>query len=757
MLKNILSHEDTVVEFPRGFIAIVGPNGAGKSTLIDSIVYALLYSGKGPSGIRGGRKADLLRKGATYGEIVVDFEVGGKLFRVKRRLGLSRPEEAELYEIIDGKEKLLSRGIEQTYKTVLSILRVPTSEALRASIISRQDELTTLIESIPSKRKQLILQLLGLEELEKARELLGEEVRRLAIERGRYLEVEKNLNRRRQQLQEIEREREKLQNEIKALEERRNKLAEKLAEMQRKFELIEKFTELTQLYELVTDKRKYEEKYRCLRKALKALDRVAHVEIDYFEKLLKEYQDVKRRWGLFRQRLNATLEKLSKLVGGKIEERVSETFENKYKELLIKEHRMKAELEILKNSLQVLRDSSRCPICGRVLEQPEISKISNETRERIQRLLQELDKIDSLKKNVEVKIKLIKNLENDLMRLEGSLEEIESRAKELEEKLKPLASQVMELYDSLKRVAESKDELCEEERSKINGFVRQGCLAAIKETKRLLENLRGMCSSIEEMLTEISKKLTNVSEEDVVKQYNELKRKLTEMGINVGNVRELYAKLKLGIEHLKTELMEVEKNLERLNSREQTLLEHYEKLVKEVDELSKEVYELKARAEVYELIEFLRSGILGKDGEIAKRLTIKARTILERVTNEVLSHLGMSMRVRITPDFEIVVRNELGEIPVKNISGGEKTALSIAMRIALAYAVLGRMPSFFILDEPTAHLDEERRRGLFDMIKRISGRLPQVIVVTHDREVIEIADYVYEVFKEGSRSHIRAL
>jgi exonuclease SbcC len=44
---------------------------------------------------------------------------------------------------------------------------------------------------------------------------------------------------------------------------------------------------------------------------------------------------------------------------------------------------------------------------------------------------------------------------------------------------------------------------------------------------------------------------------------------------------------------------------------------------------------------------------------------------------------------------------------------------------------------------------------LFDVIKRLSQRIPQVIVVTHDRDIVEIADQVFYVSKEGGRSIVR--
>uniref|UniRef100_A0A7C5YC85 RecF/RecN/SMC N-terminal domain-containing protein n=1 Tax=Caldiarchaeum subterraneum TaxID=311458 RepID=A0A7C5YC85_CALS0 len=60
------------------------------------------------------------------------------------------------------------------------------------------------------------------------------------------------------------------------------------------------------------------------------------------------------------------------------------------------------------------------------------------------------------------------------------------------------------------------------------------------------------------------------------------------------------------------------------------------------------------------------------------------------------------------------------------------------------------------MDEPTTHLDTERRRELVNVLKNFAGGkrvIPQIIVVSHDRELTEAADTVYEVAisEKGSR------
>jgi exonuclease SbcC len=55
------------------------------------------------------------------------------------------------------------------------------------------------------------------------------------------------------------------------------------------------------------------------------------------------------------------------------------------------------------------------------------------------------------------------------------------------------------------------------------------------------------------------------------------------------------------------------------------------------------------------------------------------------------------------------------------------------------------------MDEPTTHLDEERRRELVNILNsffREGGRIiPQMIVITHHHEIEDAADIIYNVSK----------
>lgn len=88
----------------------------------------------------------------------------------------------------------------------------------------------------------------------------------------------------------------------------------------------------------------------------------------------------------------------------------------------------------------------------------------------------------------------------------------------------------------------------------------------------------------------------------------------------------------------------------------------------------------------------------------------------------------------------------IGEDGVR-LSGGQR------QRLALARALV-RQPKVLILDEPTNHLDAETVSLLVANLRRLAKR-PTVILISHDPELIALADRAYEM-RDGQVEVLRA-
>ena len=112
--------------------------------------------------------------------------------------------------------------------------------------------------------------------------------------------------------------------------------------------------------------------------------------------------------------------------------------------------------------------------------------------------------------------------------------------------------------------------------------------------------------------------------------------------------------------------------------------------------------------------------------------------------------------ISIDENFDIKVTQNSMEQTLESLSGGEKTALAIAIRLSVTEYVLDRI-STIIMDEPTNFLDEDRRNNLKDIILySLKGEniVPQMIMITHHSELISVADASYEIIKTAGTSRV---
>ena len=113
---------------------------------------------------------------------------------------------------------------------------------------------------------------------------------------------------------------------------------------------------------------------------------------------------------------------------------------------------------------------------------------------------------------------------------------------------------------------------------------------------------------------------------------------------------------------------------------------------------------------------------------------------------------------RIDDTFMPVVDQGSYEIDAAHLSGGERTSVSLAYRLALNTLLRRETKSLrsnlIILDEPTDGFSKSQLDKVHAILRALDYE--QIIVVSHDRELETHADHVFHVSKEGGVSAVRA-
>ena len=173
-----------------------------------------------------------------------------------------------------------------------------------------------------------------------------------------------------------------------------------------------------------------------------------------------------------------------------------------------------------------------------------------------------------------------------------------------------------------------------------------------------------------------------------------------------------------------------------------------------IDSSKKVIEELHNAAKFVRTLEKIRSVIFARDGMVGISLRSWALGVISRQASEYASlfNIGIS-RIELSEgarEIAIMCYGRQGEIDMDSLSGGEKVAVALALRLGIAHMMGSNKLDFVILDEPTTHLDEERRKALVRIISEAfregAGPLAQLIIITHDSDIFEDSE-VDQIFR----------
>ncbi len=216
---------------------------------------------------------------------------------------------------------------------------------------------------------------------------------------------------------------------------------------------------------------------------------------------------------------------------------------------------------------------------------------------------------------------------------------------------------------------------------------------------------------------------------------------------------------------VKSELESKKRELSILDQEYGAITEKITQATQRTEKINSILLELGHVKEYLGKLDDIQDIVYNRDGPVATSLRSWALSTISAKSSDYLEMLNTKIhRITLaekTRDISITCYSKNTIIDIDSLSGGEQVSVALALRLGMAHLLGSSNLNFVILDEPTTHLDSERRRSLVRVLSQLSnisngttGPL-QFIIITHDAEIFEDSSvekiYRFESSEDGTK------
>ncbi len=192
--------------------------------------------------------------------------------------------------------------------------------------------------------------------------------------------------------------------------------------------------------------------------------------------------------------------------------------------------------------------------------------------------------------------------------------------------------------------------------------------------------------------------------------------------------------------------------LSEIKGRARETISYVKELTEKIEIANKFKQEYDDISDYINLLNHIRS-LYSKNG-IQKDLRNISRPLIQKYTKQFFNEFNFNYSdLTLNDEYDVTVYGPEGESSMSMVSGGEKIAIALALRLGITQAMSNGELDTILLDEPTIHLDSARRHELINLLKDMS-LLPQMIIVTHEPQLENAADNLIKVEKENGISKV---
>ncbi|MFA5141705.1 MAG: SMC family ATPase [Candidatus Woesearchaeota archaeon] len=815
-LVNFRSYKNEKLYFPEGSILLAGDIGAGKSSILFAIEFALFGLRKkhltGPA---------LLRKGSKQCEVELNFEVNNKDVTIKRILKKSsdKVEQTAGHIIINGAKQDLT-AIELKAK-ILELLGYPMDLLSKTknliytyTVYTPQEEMKEILTEESDIRLDVLRKVFGFDKYKRVRENCAIATKEMKsrikilesmtsdyVEKKRFeTQISEQMKILKEQLNKTDADIEKLKIELESkninyqiLEKQKDELQDLKKSVTG---TIARFEERSKnLKWLQAQMKSTEEEFAIIQNRLKDLEiktpesNAEQLEKDLTQNEEKMYSMINEENGIKNRMLmlDNNISQLNKEIAEsekkkELVEQKREQAENIYAEIKAKEnhqqHRKELEekLKIITESLQehnIKKKASQetiekiekldnCPLCLQQVSHDHKQQIHGAETSKIFVCIEEMNRLFLEKRANETELKILTERldaiaikEKELSKLDIEIKMFQQSIIQLDEKLKLYGEYRMKKAElELKLQETQKNDLIKLKKEIDNMKLKikewQNYNLKLKEKDMFLKKTDALV-------------MTKVKQSD---QELELKKELDSLEQTKKNYQERidsFQGLEMRIKLAKEELDILKKNETTHLVRQASITKELQgnesqmKILKlEVDKKEKEKNEMARLEQMHNWIEqcFVPLTIA-----IERQIMVHVYQLFNELFKKWLNMLieDDMLTVRLNQDFSPIIEQNGFDVYYEHLSGGEKTSIALAYRLALNKVVNDLYKSIgthdlIILDEPTDGFSREHLDKLREVFDELN--MKQLILVSHENK---IESFVQHVIRINKNEHVSSI
>ncbi|MFB1063138.1 DNA double-strand break repair ATPase Rad50 [Natrinema sp. H-ect4] len=463
-----------------------------------------------------------------------------------------------------------------------------------------------------------------------------------------------------------------------------------------------------------------------------------------------------------------------------------EDLEAEREELVSAHNDITADIRTAENAIEEgerLLEEGKCPECGQPVEDSPHVDVLDERREELADLEAEREELEAERDDVDDRIDRAEELraaERRVDRLEENRDNIEQLLTEKRESLADRRDQRDQLWDDAEEyeadaeekraTADEREEEVADARTELGtinterGEISE-TLESLERSSEIADERADLESDIETLRERLQDWETmNDERREGLAEKRDRKRELESAfdEERVETAREDKQNAETYIEQVDEKLAELEEQRNGI----QNAIGAVENELEELERLRERLETVEARCEQLESLYDEAETLQTTYGELRAELRQRNVETLERLLNETFDLVYQNdsyAAIDLDGDYRLTVYQKDGEaLEPEQLSGGERALFNLSLRCAiyrlLAEGVEGTAPMPpLILDEPTVFLDSGHVTQLVSLIEAMRNDfgVEQIVVVSHDEELVGAADSLVRVEKDATSNRSR--